>query len=543
MTELLGEARSAYTDRRWQTAFTRFQQAEAAAPLAPADLHRLAIAAFLLGRLEEYFAIRERAYRRELERGDLAGAALTAMWIGSQRMVSGQLGPGTGWLRRAARLAAEEGTDNVVLGYLDLVGTFEAEATGDPERAVDLAERALEWARRFGDRDLATLALQREGAVLLSTGRTAEGLAVLDEAMVDVVAGEVSPMVTGIVYCGVIEGCWTVYDLPRAHEWTAAMAVWCDAQPELANFTGDCKVHRADLKQLHGAWAEARAELTGVDGSDVDVEAAALAAYSRGNLDRLQGRFGDAEAAFAEAARLGLEPQPGLALLRLVRGSTQAAAAMIRRSLTESSPPARRVEVLCAAVEILLAVGDEDGAAAAAAELSALTEGRPSPVVGALAAQARATVDLLAGRAEAVPGPLREAIRTWLKVRAPYQEARARTMLARACRSLGDAETAERELGIARGLLERLGAHPDLALLGDGRQLLSPRETEVLRLVATGATNRAIATDLVLSERTVDRHVSNIFTKLGVSSRAAATARAIEWQLVPVPTPRPPRNG
>jgi DNA-binding CsgD family transcriptional regulator len=344
-------------------------------------------------------------------------------------------------------------------------------------------------------------------------------------------------MVTGIVYCGVIDGCWDVYELGRAQEWTSAMTRWCLTQPELANFTGECKVRRAELKQLHGAWPEALDELVAVDEADGDRWAAGTAAYVRGNLDRLQGRFDAADEAFGVAARLGTEPQPGLALLRLARGARQAAAAMVRRALAESADRSRRVELLVAGTEILLAVDAPDEAAAAADELAVLARTQASPVTQALAEQALAEVDAHRGRPEAALGPLRSALRVWTELRAPYQEARVRMTIGVCCRALGDGESADRELGTARTILAGLGAVPDIArvdalLGGAGEQLLSARELEVLRLLATGTTNRAIAETLVLSERTVDRHVSNIYAKLGVSTRAAATAYAYEQQLV-----------
>jgi DNA-binding NarL/FixJ family response regulator len=266
---------------------------------------------------------------------------------------------------------------------------------------------------------------------------------------------------------------------------------------------------------------------------DVDRVSAALAVYVRGDLERLQGRWDEAERSFSTAARLGREPQPGLALLRLARGSTQAAAAMLRRSISETAEPGRRITVLAAAVEVLLAVGDEDAATAAVQELDTLAGRQDSDVVRALAGRARAQLAIATGHPERAAEPVRNALETWLRVGAPYEEARTRCLLGAVCRAVGDVESAAREERTAREILERLGARPELDVLDHhARQTLSAREVEVLRLVATGATNRAIAAELYLSERTVDRHVSNILTKLGVATRTAATARAGEWQLL-----------
>ncbi|TCO34210.1 regulatory LuxR family protein [Kribbella steppae] len=521
--DAVAEARSAYDARAWARAY---ELLAAAGTLDADDLDRYAVAAMLLGRMDDYYAIRERAYEQLLAQHDLLGAASAALWSGLQRMVSGDVVVGGGWLARAARLIEEDGTDSVPAAVLRMSEAFGA---ADLEQALAISNEAVAAGRRLGNRDLVGLALHQEGLFLLELGRTANGLAKLDEAMVELTSGSLSPMVTGIVYCGAISGCWTVYELRRAEEWTAAMTRWCDAQPELANFTGECKVRRAELKQLRGAWTDARKDLAGVSTADIDLWAAGCAAYVRGDLDRLQGHFADAEECFTEASRLGYDPQPGLALLRLQQGSVQAAAAMIRRCLSESQNDAKRVEVQFAAAEILVASGDLEAAEKAVDALADLASKCRTTIVYALQEQAQAMIRLAEGRPDSALTPARAALRRWVELRAPYQEARTRLLIADACRALGDNESADRETSTARQTLENLGA---VAEPRRPEGLLSPREIEVLRLVATGATNRVIADQLVLSERTVDRHVSNIFTKLGVSSRSAATAYGLEHKLV-----------
>ena len=523
------EADAAYDARAWQRAFELY---DGTPDLDARDLDRFAVSAMLLGRLDDYFAIRERAYHQTLGAGDVIEAAKAALWIGTQKMAEGEFGAGGGWMARAARLVDEHDTRSGLRGYLMIAEAFGVLAEGDPDRAISLSAEASEIGRRHQDPDLTSLALHQEGQFLLEAGRTDEGLARLDEAMVLLTGGELSPLVTGIVYCGVIAGCWSVYELRRAQEWTAAMTAWCDSQPDLRNFTGECKVRRAELKQLQGAWSAALDELADVSAADVDVWAAGCAAYVRGDLDRLQGAFEAAEEGFSEASRLGYEPQPGLALLRLARGSSQASAAMMRRSLADTTDAGKRIEVLFAATEIMLAVGEKEEAAKAVNELATLSARNRSPIVTALHQQALAALQLAGETPEAALAPLRSALGTWVRLRAPYQEARTRVLFAAACRALGDRESADRELDRAKGIFVDLGATPDVARLTGGEGGLSPRELEVLRLVATGATNKAIAARLVLSERTVDRHVSNIFTKLGVSTRAAATAYAFDRQLV-----------
>ena len=519
-------ARWAFEARAWARACELFAAADT---LDAEDLDRYAVAVMLLGRMEDYYAIRERAYEELLARGDLLGAAAAALWSGMQRMVAGETAIGGGWLARAARLIVEDGTDSAPAGFPRMSQAFEAAAAGDLDLAVAISGEAVAAWRRHHSRDLIGMALHQEGLILLEAGRTAEGLAKLDEAMVELTSGSLSPMVTGIVYCGAINSCWTVYELRRAEEWTAAMTRWCDAQPDLTNFTGECKVRRAELKLLRGAWTDARADLAAVSAADADRWAAGCAAYVRGDLDRLQGHIAAAEECFAEASRLGYDPQPGLALMRLAQGSTQAAAAMIKRRLAEAPEEANRVELHLAATEILLAAGDTESAVRAAADLGALANTCRTTIVRACGAQAEAMIRLAEDRPDAALTPARSALRRWVELRAPYQEGRTRLLIADACRALGDSESADREIAAAREIFEALGAVSELARPD---RVLSPREIEVLRLVATGATNLAIAARLVVSERTVDRHVSNIFTKLGVSSRSAATAYGFEHKLV-----------
>ncbi len=528
----LGEARTAYAERAWQHAYDAFAAAEAGAPLDAEDYDRFAVTAHLLARLPDYYAIRERAYQGLLDRGEGLAAAEAALWLGVMKVAQGDVAEGGGWVARAARIVEEDGTDSRVAAFLNVASAFAAAGSGDLERAARISEECVRAARRTGSEEYVALSLHQQGLFLLRAGHTDRGLACLDEAMLGVASGACSAMVEGIIYCGVIEGCWSIYELTRAQEWTAAMAQWVATQPDLANFTGECKVRRAELQQFNGHWPEALGELEAVSVTDRDAWAAGRAASVRGNIDRLLGAFDSAEEHFTIASRLGEDPQPGLALLRLARGSVQAAAAMARRSLAETHQTGQRIQVLAAATEILLAVGETDAAEVTAGELRDVATRHRSPVVTAVGQVAQASVCLARGApAEALP-LLREALGAWVRARAPYEEARARVLLADALRALGDRESADREVDSARAIFEDLGAMPDLARLTGSHELLSPRELEVLRLLATGATNRAIAEQLVLSERTVDRHVSNIFGKLGVSSRAAATAYAFDRQLV-----------
>jgi DNA-binding CsgD family transcriptional regulator len=492
-----------------------------AGTLSAEDLERLATAAYMLGDEAEYLAVLERAHRAHLDNGAVERAVRCGFWIGLQLTLRGDIGRATGWLGRAQRRLADR--DCVERGYLQLLAAL----LQDDERKLDAA---AELGQRFGDADLLSLAVQEQGNARILGGDIEAGLSLLDEAMVAVTAGELSPIATGLVYCSVIITCQNAYELRRAQEWTVALAGWCEQQQDLVAFTGRCLVHRAEIMQVHGEWDEALEEARrGAHGAG-----AAQAHYRQGELHRLRGEFDAAERAYREAALLGDEPQPGLALLRLAQGAPAAAAATIRRLLGETSQPLRRALLLPAQVEIALAAGEPGEAGAACDELERLAGDHPSAMLAATVAHARGAFALAAGEPAAALVALRRAETAWLQLDAPYETARVRVLVAECCRALGDEDSAALGLDAARATFERLGAGPDLERIepSGGAHGLSPRELQVLRLVAAGDTNRAIAAELVLSERTVDRHVSNIFAKLGVSSRAAATAYAYEHRLV-----------
>ena len=526
----------------WIDAFESFSVADRSDPLGGDDLELLATSAYMLGREDEYLATLERVHRAHLDANEHVRAVRAAFWIGIQFAQRGEMARASGWLGRASRLVQSH-PDEVERGYLLLPGVFEREARGELEEAARLAGDAVVIAERFGERDLFALAAHLQGHVLIEAGHVRDGLVLLDEAMVPAGAGELAPIVTGIVYCGVILACRLAQEVRRAREWTAVLSDWCERQPDLVAFTGRCRVHRAEIMQMGGSWPEALAEARLAHERCLlgrNELAAGEAAYREGEIHRLRGDHEAAERAFAEASRRGREPQPGLALLRLTHGRRAVALASIRRALAEAGLPVERVALLPACIEIMVAAGRLEEAEVALADFERGIDTPQCAAHAASLAHAQGAIALASGDAAAALRVLRRAARAWRELDAPYDVARARELAGVACRAVGDEEGAALELEAARLTYEKLSAAPDLARIealsrgerAEGAHGLTARELEVLRLIATGRTNKSIAADLVLSVRTVDRHVANTFAKLGVSSRAAATTYAHEHGLV-----------
>lgn len=532
----LEQTRAAFDRGDWETAFEGWCVTDPDA-LTPTDLEDLATAAELLGRHDETVRALQQAFAGWQQAGELGRAIRCAFRLAMTAAAHGEPAMSAGWTSRAEGLVDDADADLPERGWVEFLRMFRALGSGAYAEAAAAVDEATDLGRRHGDADLLAMGLCSQGRMALYSGRVAEGLALLDEAMVRVIAGEASPVVAGHVYCTAIEGCQEISDFGRVAEWTSALERWCAAQPGLLAFTGQCAVHRGQLMRLHGQWSAAldEFELASRRYRQLGAEdAAGLAAYEAGDVHRLRGERDQADAAYRVAAEHGYDPQPGLALLWLAHGQLAAARGAVDRLLTEQGAPVQRCRLLPAAVEVLLASGDVDRAREAAAELTSLADTFGSVAPEAMAAQASGAVDLAAGDPGGALPYLRKAHQLWARAGSPYEQARVQVLTARALAAVGDGESARRELEAARATFRRLGAAPDAE---EASRLLAPstppggltaREVEVLRLVASGRSNAEIAADLVLSEKTVARHLSNIFGKLEVGSRTAATAYAFE---------------
>ena len=542
MTDIktLARAGKSFEQRAWADAYRLFEAADREAALEPEDLERFATAAYLMGREDESAAHWERAHRTFLERGDPEGAARSAFRLAVELQLRGAMAPASGWFARAQHILDEAGIDCVVRGYLLIPSAIQHIVQGDPAAGDDLFNQAAEIARRYRDRNLACKAHQGRGRALIRLGRIREGVALLDEAMVAVMAGDVSPMIAGDAYCTVLEACQEIFDLRRAYEWTMSLARGCAAQPDLVRYRGECLLYRAEVMQLRGKWDEAIRDAQDACELLVSRPAAGAAFYRLGEIHRLRGEFDKAEATYTHANERGRKPQPGLSLLRLAQGEIDAAAASIRSVLLDTRPQAARARMLAAAVEILLAAGDLENARAAATELSTIASAIGASLLNAASAQTTGAVLLAEGDVEGAATLLCQASEIWRDLGMPYEEGHTCLLMAGVCERRGDHEGRRLDVEAARRLFKQLNAEWCLARIGEQPKQptseavgsLSEREAQVLRLIASGKTNRAIAEELFISEKTVARHVSNIFDKLGVSTRSAATAWAYQRNLI-----------
>jgi DNA-binding CsgD family transcriptional regulator/tetratricopeptide (TPR) repeat protein len=542
MTSMLEQADEAYGRYAWGEAYAQLCAADLEDPLDAEHLERLAITAHCLGRNDEAVDAWSRAYTAHLDHGRFEEAALAAAWCAFGLLTRGEFALGGGWLGRAQGLCEENSLDCTARWFVQGQMAAGAMFGGDFGGALPMFEETQRGADRLRAPDVQTLSRMGRGQCLVQLGRPGEGRAVFDEVLVALGTDPISPIVAGLAYCAAVSTCQESLDVRRAQEWTAALSRWCDLQPDLVPYRGNCLIHRAEILTLHGAWPEAydhaRQARDWLDEGGGPILGGAY--YRLGELHRLRGEYDDAETAYKQASQHGQETQPGLGLMRLAQGHVGSATAALRRALDEKGGAPDRAVLLAAMVEVALTADDLPAARAAADELVTIARDVDVPLLTAHAQHSEGAVALAEGDASRALGLLRTAWSGWQELEAPYEAARARILIGSACRELGDDETAEMEYDAAGWVFRELGAAPDVARVQklsrrpprEAPGGLSLREVQVLRLVAAGKPNRAIAEELFLSEKTVHRHVSNIFVKLDVGSRAAATAFAFQHHLV-----------
>lgn len=539
----LTAGRQAYDRREWNLAYSCLSDARSQSDLDPEDLVLLAMSAYILGKEIEGADILAHAHKCFLENGDSLAAVRCSFWLGFTLLIGGQMALASGWLARSARLLEDQG-DCVEKGYLLLPEGFRHVHGGDLSEAYQLFDRAANIGKEYNDIDLTTLSLNGQGRTLIQRGEIERGLALLDEAMVAVTADEVSPLVAGGVYCSVIEACSEIFDLRRAQEWTDALDRWCASQPDQVAYHGHCLLRRAELHQLHGDWVNAQNDAAVARDRSSDParkQLAGSAQYRLAELHRLRGEFQQAEEFYRSASSLGAAVQPGLARLRLSQGQIESASTAVRSLVSEIKDINHRSGLFESLVEIMLEAGDVAAASDAADELGDIAAAIQAPLLHAISDRAMGSVLLEKGEADKSIELLRRSLSSFREIGAPYDEAQVRFLIARASEIRGDTDTAQLEIGAAQEIFIKLGAAPDLERVerflarekhDRPAEILSRRELEVLKLVAFGKTNREVANDLFISEKTVARHISNIFDKLDLSSRSAATAYAFKNQLV-----------
>ena len=529
---------------KWSEIYLQLLEADKETALEPKDLETLALAAYLTGRDAESLQILERAHQGYLHRKKTQQAVRCAFWLGMMLINVGEWARSGGWMARGERILNDEQVpDCAEKGLLLLPAALGSLAAGHAAEAQKLFEQMATIGKQFDDVDLIALGRLGCGQAMIQLGDVAIGIKLLDETMITVETEDVYPVVKGIVYCAVIETCRKVWDLGRAQEWTSALTRWCDAQPDIVPFRGQCLVRRAEIIQFHGEWSKALEEtknacelLTRPPG----VPAAGEAYYRKAELHRLLGDFEEAEDSYHVAAKWGRKPQPGLSLLRLAQGHADAAETSIKNTLQETKDTKGRAELLPAVVSIMLAVKHTEDALEATKELRVIANKFDAPYLYAISSYCLGAVYLALGNVQPALEHLQEALKLWNTLDLPYESARTRELKGLAYRELNDKDNSDVELAAGKWVFEQLKATPDLQrvnrLLNKKRDQetygLTLRELQVLRLVVSGKTNKSIAGQLFISERTVDRHVSNIFNKLGLSSRVEATAFVLKNKIL-----------
>lgn len=526
--QLVADSRAAYARGDWHATYDRLCQARTLSELSAEDLSLLGSAAWWLGQVKESLEISEHVYHRLYNDGDCAGAAMKALDVGLVWFIRGDMVIASGWISRARRILQElpEGPEH---GYLIYVDATLALKSGDLSFARDAAATLQDLGHRLRTPALTSFSLVLAGLSDLSDGKVASGFAQLDEAMLPVLAGQLLPEWAGDIYCTVIHACHTLGDLHRMRAWTRATEQWCDQFSGDVVYSGICRIHRLELASIEGEWvtAEAEIEQSGADLVGRNNWVAGEAFYQLGEMRRLRGNVAGAFEAYDRARNLGTEPQPGESLLQFACGKEDAAWTGLCAALAGRDRLAC-AQLLRSAVEVALARGLVDEADRFCVQLEGTAELFGTPGLRAWAGQARAALLIAQSQHAEALSILKATAATYREMHARYEIARTYELLSAAHRGLGELGAAAADSAAALAIYRELGALPDIQRL-DGGQLpggLTRREIDVLSLIAAGATNKETAEALFISQKTVGRHLANIFTKIGVSSRTAAAAWA-----------------
>lgn len=510
MSQVLEESplqagREAIARHAWREAFDLLSAADAVAALDPEDLEKLAEAAWWTGRLQHCIESRERAFAGYQKRGETRRAAKVALDVSHDYFGKLAHSIGAGWFNRAERLLQAEG-DCAEQGYLSMFHAMSMLPMGDFDGAIIASKRTLDIGMRFGDRDLQAYGLTLKGMALVKRGDVPAGLALLDEATVAAVSGEVGPMASGIIYCMAISATAALADYERAGQWTEASRKWCERQ-SIAGFPGVCRVHRAEIMRLRGSWAEAEQEARRAlnELQNFNLEFAAEGFYEIGEIRTRMGDLEEAKDAFRQAHELGRDPQPGLALLYLAEGNVEAAASALKSALDDPSlDRLRRCRLLTPQVSTALATGDFETARAAVEEAESISESYGSTVLKACSLLVRGELQMAEGDHAAAVQNCRQSWRLWKEADLPYEGARARVALAVALRANDDEAGAELELRAARSTFHKLGAVLDLRrvmdLLGEEVAVGLPRAS----VPSARVTRTFMFTDIVSSTNLVE---------------------------------------
>lgn len=495
--------RKALERHAWAEALTQLKQADAARELDAEGLEMLADAAWWMAEPAVSVAARERAYAGFVAAGDKHRATRAALRLALESANRNAMSTAQAWFVRAQKLV-EGDEDSAAFGHVLFVRVLMGQRPTDVDEAVALGKRIAGLGERHGDADLQAFGAMAQGFALMSGGDVKGGFAHFDAATLAAAAGELSVWPTGWVYCSTITACLELADYRRASEWTEATTRWCEQQ-SVTGFPGVCRVHRAEIVALRGAWAQAEQEARQACEELERYQIRLTAAEGFYQLGEIRMHMGDLPAAkeqFRRAHELGKAPEPGMSLVRLAEGDAEGAGLSLHRALANAGEKPARARLLPAEIEVALTLGDRERARVASAELDAIAKTFGTPAMEAIAGLARGSLQLADGDADAADATLRSTLRMWVELDVPYEIARTRVLLAEVYRAQGDPTAATLELQSALAAFERLGARRDARRV---TQLLGGEASVAPADASAGTVERTFMfTDIVRSTKLVD---------------------------------------